>query len=325
MASTVDEINVPARSGRSDNLPRGRGRRQEPEMIDRPTVIGLAATVALLTWVMLAGAGYAVGVFWRFPSLALVVGGAILVTLPALPARRLGSIWALLRKALRARPEPLESSIVTLVALAEIARRKGLLALERPVSRLTDEFLKRAMRMAIDGHDPAMIESVVRTELEGIDLRHTMGKGLLESMGRSAPVFGMIGTLIGLVAMLGQMDNPARIGPGMAVALLTTLYGLIVANVFCLPLARKLAHRSSEELLHKTIVLRGVLAIQAGDHPRIVAHKLRAYLPADGSEYPVPRPLSQEAASSVRKQAEASAVKPSETAAETRRDLVDAA
>ena len=135
------------------------------------------------------------------------------------------------------------------------------------------------MRMAIDGTDNATIEHVCRAEMESVDLRHTYGVRLLESMGRSAPVFGMIGTLIGLVIMLGRMNDPARIGPGMAVALLTTLYGLVLANVFCLPLSRKLAHRSSEELLSKTVALKGVLAIQAGDNPRIVEQKLRAYVP----------------------------------------------
>jgi chemotaxis protein MotA len=136
--------------------------------------------------------------------------------------------------------------------------------------------------MAVDGMDAATIEHVMRSEMEATDLRHTYGKGVLETMGRFSPVFGMIGTLIGLVVMLGHMTDPSRIGPGMAVALLTTLYGLLIANVFCLPLARKLAGRSSDELMVKQMMLKGVLAIQAGDHPRIVEQKLRAYIP--GSE-----------------------------------------
>ena len=250
-------------------------------MIDRTTVIGLLATAGLLAWVMVAGAGYAVGVFWRTGSLALVIGGAVFTTVMAFPGTRLRSIGAVLKSALYVRTRPPGASIVTLVALAEIARREGLLALERPVEGLSDGFVKRAMRMVIDGYDPSVVRSVMQAELESIDLRHHQNKGLLESMGRSAPVFGMIGTLIGLVIMLGGMDNPAKIGPGMAVALLTTLYGLVLANAVCLPLARKLSHRSSEELLGKTIALEGVLAIQAGNHPRIVAQKLQAYLPAD--------------------------------------------
>jgi len=248
-------------------------------LIDRATVFGLAATLGLLVWVLVAGAGWEADVFWRTPSLALVVGGAVLTTLMAFPGGRFRSIGKLLRNAFVVRTPAAQESVILLVALAEIARRDGLLALEKPVAGLKDDFAKRAMRMAIDGMDATTIEHVCRAEMESVDLRHTYGVRLLESMGRSAPVFGMIGTLIGLVIMLGRMNDPAKIGPGMAVALLTTLYGLVLANVFFLPLARKLAHRSSEELLAKTIALKGVLAIQAGDNPRIVEQKLRAYVP----------------------------------------------
>lgn len=248
-------------------------------MIDRATVFGLAATVGLLLWVLVAGAGWESDVFWRTPSLALVMGGAVLTTLIAFPGGRFRSVGQLLRNAFVVRTHSAAESVIMLVALAEIARRDGLLALEKPVAGLKDDFLKRAMRMAIDGMDATMIERICRAEMESVDLRHTYGVRMIESMGRSAPVFGMIGTLIGLVIMLGRMSDPSMIGPGMAVALLTTLYGLVLANVFCLPLARKLSHRSSEELLGKTITLTGVLAIQAGDNPRIVEQKLRAYVP----------------------------------------------
>lgn len=253
-------------------------------MIDRATVVGLLAMAGLLAWVVIAGAGPSTGATWQVSSLALVAGGALLATIVSSPRASLGSIARVVRNAFQVRTQRPEETIITLVALAEIARRDGLLALEKPVSGLKDDFLKRAMQMAIDGVEPQTIESVMRAEMESIDLRHVEGRGLLESMARFAPSFGMIGTLLGLVLMLGQMSNPSQIGPGMAVALLTTLYGLVLANVFCLPLARRLAHRSSDELLAKTIALRGVFAIQAGDNPRVVAQKLRAYLPAAGRD-----------------------------------------
>lgn len=253
--------------------------------MDRGTIIGLAATIGLVIWVMLAGSREAMSVFWRLPSLALVIGGAILVTLAAVPLMRFRSFGRMLRKAFHEQRHSPAECIAILIALAELARRDGLLALERSVEGLKDSFLRRAMRMAIDGLDANMIESVLHAELESTDLRHVRGRDILRSMGHAAPVFGMIGTLIGLVIMLGRMDDPSTIGPGMAVALLTTLYGLLFANVICLPLARKLGHRSSEELLCKTIMLHGVLAIQRGDHPRLVEHKLRAYLPDGGEEY----------------------------------------
>ena len=255
-------------------------------MIDRATVFGLTAIGGLLLWLLFAGSGHVFDLFWRTPSLALVLGGTLLATMVAYPVARFRSLGKVVRNAFIDRSESPEKTIAILVTLAEMARRDGLLVLEKPIERIDDGFLKRAMRMAVDGTDARMIESVMQAELEGIDLRHTCGKGLLDSMGRFAPVFGMIGTLVGLVIMLGGMSDPTMIGPGMAVALLTTLYGLVFANVVCNPLANKLAQRSSDELLNKTIALKGVLAIQAGDNPRIVAQKLRAYLPQRDWENP---------------------------------------
>ncbi len=249
-------------------------------MLDRVTVFALLGAVGLLFGVMLASTGMALGVFWQTPSIVLVLGGSILATVVSLPPRRLGSIAGVLRSAFRDTAPAPETVIEQIVALAAIARRDGMLALEEPSKRLSDDFLRRTLQMAIDGMDGGTIETVMRHEMEATDLRHTYGKSLFETMGRFSPVFGMIGTLIGLVVMLGHMSDPAKIGPGMAVALLTTLYGLVIANVFCLPLARKLGGRSSDELMIKTMILRGVLAIHAGDHPRIVEQKLKAFLPA---------------------------------------------
>lgn len=247
------------------------------ETLDRATVGGLAGMLALLIGGMVVGAGSSADVFWRASSAMLVIGGAVLATLVTCPPEAVRMFGGVLRNALFVRHRPVDEVIATLVALATIARREGLLALDPRVDRIDDPFLQEGMRMAIDGADPASIESVMKASMESTDLRHTYGRNMLEVMGRSAPVFGMIGTVIGLVIMLGRMDDPATIGPGMAVALLTTLYGLVFANVFCLPLARKLGYRSSEELLRKTIVLQGILAVQAGDHPRIVEQKLRAF------------------------------------------------
>lgn len=251
-------------------------------MVDRTTVFGLAALVGLLAWMVLTGAGSAAGAFWQTSAVAFVVGGAgiaAMVATPGVGPKRLASI---LRNAFTVRTSAPDETIITLVALAEVARRDGLLALDKPVAGLRDDFTRRAMEMAIDGVAPEVIEAVCRAELESIDLRHAEGKAVLESMARYAPAFGMMGTLVGLVVMLGKMEDPSRIGPGMAVALLTTLYGLAMANLFCLPVARRLAYRSSQELMAKTVALKGVLGVQAGDGPRVLAGKLRAYLPGAG-------------------------------------------
>jgi len=251
-------------------------------VMDRPMVFGLAGTLVLLVGVMVAGAGWEAGVFWQTPSVIWVLGGVALTTLTAFPAGGWRAVRALVRNALFVQHRRPDDLVAVLVALAHTARRYGLLALERPAASLRDEYVSRPLRMAIDGMDPNVIAGIMRAELEAVDLRHTYGVRMLETAARSAPVFGMVGTLIGLVLMLGRMNDPAAIGPGMAVALLTTLYGLVLAHVFCLPVARRLAHRNSEELLFRTIALEGVLAIQAGDTPRIVEQKLRAYLPTDG-------------------------------------------
>ncbi len=256
-------------------------------MIDRATVVGLAVLGGLLAWVVLAGAGTSAAAFWQTSSMAFVIGGAVVAGLIASPAVGLRRLTGILRKAFVHGTASPEQTIITLVAMAEIARRDGLLALDKMLNGLNDGFTRRGLQMVIDGVDRPTIEAVLQAELESIDLRHGEGKGVLESIARFAPALGMMGTLIGLVVMLGRMDDPAKIGPGMAVALLTTLYGLGLANLVCLPLARRLAYRSSQELLGRTIVLKGVLGIQAGDNPRVLAGRLQAYLPGggDGHEF----------------------------------------
>jgi chemotaxis protein MotA len=220
-------------------------------------------------------------VFWQTPSVLWVLGGVALTSLAAFPGGGWRTLRALLRNALWVRHRQPQELVAMLVSFAHTARRHGLLALERPAASLEDAYVRRPLRMAIDGNDPGIIAKIMRAELEAVDLRHTHGVRMLESAARSAPVFGMMGTLVGLVLMLGRMNDPASIGPGMAVALLTTLYGLLLAHVFCLPVARRLAHRNSEELLLRTVALEGVLAIQAGDNPRLIEQRLWAYLPAD--------------------------------------------
>lgn len=258
-------------------------------MIDRATILGLIVAVGLLLAVMFAAAGDGVGAYWQTSSLLLVLGGSVVATMVAYPWSQFRTLGAVLRNAVRKEGSQPLDVIGTLVAMAELARRSGMLSLEAPIRELRDNFLRHGLEMAVDGADTGTIEAMLRAEMEATDLRHTCGKGLLENIGRCAPVFGMIGTLIGLVVMLGHMSDPSRIGPGMAVALLTTLYGLVLANVFCLPLARKLGQRSSDELLCKTIMLKGVLAIQAGDHPRVLEQKLRVYLPSGERNRELPR------------------------------------
>jgi chemotaxis protein MotA len=213
------------------------------------------------------------------PSVLIVIGGATMATLTAFPLAVFLQLPKVTMKAIFNQTQDPVVLIAELVELAEVARRDGILALENRIDQMTDPFLISGIQMAVDGTDPEVIESVMETELGNLMERHLAGKGLLDALGRYAPAFGMIGTLIGLVAMLSGMDDPSKIGAGMAAALLTTLYGAVLANIVFLPIADKLSARSSDEVLLRTIIIKGVMAIQSGDNPRNVESKLRTFLP----------------------------------------------
>ena len=183
------------------------------------------------------------------------------------------------KKAFFSKPKDVKQLIADMVRYAEVARRDGILSLENMTRDMADEFVKSGIQMAVDGTDPELIEQVMTNELDAVAERHQQGKALFDNLGKYAPAFGMIGTLVGLVIMLQNMDDPSAIGPGMAIALLTTLYGALIANMVALPIADKLAVRSEEEALLKRIVIRGVISIQSGDNPRIVEQKLQTFLP----------------------------------------------
>ncbi len=169
--------------------------------------------------------------------------------------------------------------IEELVKLAEIARRDGLLALEATAKEIENPFVALGVQMAVDGIKPETVEVVMRTEIEAMQARHSEGKKVLETVGRCGPAFGLVATLLGLILMLGNLSNAEAIGPAMAMALIGTLYGVATANFFAIPMAEKLGCLSHEESLIKEIVVRGVLAIQSGDSPRIVQQKLSTFLP----------------------------------------------
>jgi chemotaxis protein MotA len=176
-----------------------------------------------------------------------------------------------------AAPEP-GAVIGKMVTYAERARREGMLALEEDSENEEDEFLRKGLRLAVDGTDPQLLEKILSTDIAQISARHKEGKKILEAGGAFAPAFGMIGTLVGLVNMLASLEDPTSIGAGMATALITTFYGAVLANAFFLPLAGKLENRSEEEILVKEMVIDGIMAIQSGDSPRIVEEKLRSFL-----------------------------------------------
>ena len=245
--------------------------------VDLATLLGLLLGVACIMIAILIG-GSAMA-YINAPSMFIVIGGATAATLTAFPMARFIRLPKVASKVFFNKSgDPIEL-IGQLVELAEVARRDGILALENMTEQMEEPFLVNGLRMAVDGTDPEIIQQIMETELENTIERHESSRGLLDAMGRYAPAFGMIGTLIGLVAMLSNMDDPSKIGAGMAAALITTLYGSMLANIIFLPMSDKLALRSAEETLNKTIIIQGVMAIQSGDNPRNVESKLKTFLP----------------------------------------------
>ncbi|MFP4144535.1 MAG: motility protein A [Phycisphaeraceae bacterium] len=245
--------------------------------MDLGILFGFIGTWVLIAWALFAGGQ--VGAFLDWPSIALVIGASFTVMFFAFPFRNVKRVLKVGSKAFFHQERSLEKLIEDMVSYAEVARRDGILSLESTAREIDDPFIVRGIQMAVDGTDPELIEQIMETELENTIERHELGKGLFDALGKYAPAFGMIGTLIGLVMMLRNMEDVESIGSGMAVAILTTLYGAVLANAFALPLADRLGRRSAEEVLYKTIIIKGVMAIQSGDNPRIVEQKLRTFLP----------------------------------------------
>ncbi len=243
-------------------------------IVDISTVIGLVIGSALVAIAIVIGDNP--GIFLDSKSALIVLGGTLGVTFIKNPLGRVFGTFGVVKNAFFGKVTPIESLIEQIVELSRKARRESLLSLEKV--QVEDAFLSKAIRLAVDGMEPAAIKTVLETEVSFLAQRHKIGQDILDGMASSAPAFGMVGTLIGLVQMLASMEDPSTIGPSMAVAILTTLYGALVANLFCQPLAEKLKNRSRDEVNARLVVVQGVLSIVEGDHPASVEQKLAAYL-----------------------------------------------
>jgi len=245
--------------------------------MDIATIIGLVSGVSLMVIAILMGGG-SPGIFWSPSSIVIVLGGTAAATLINFPLKEVIGIIGTVKNAFVHRTAAPEELIPKLVSFATVARREGILALESQASEAGDEFLEKSIQLAVDGTAPELIKDILTTELVFMEDRHAVGQSILTTMGAFAPAFGMIGTLIGLVKMLATMEDPSSIGAGMAIALLTTLYGALIANLVFLPAAGKLKMRTSGELLAKEMIIEGILSIQSGDNPRVVEQKLKAFI-----------------------------------------------
>lgn len=246
--------------------------------MDIATVIGLILVAVLMIGSIIVGGG-SFAAFWDLPSVLVVFGGCIAAVLMCFPLKRLFGAPMVMKKVFLNKAEDVPALIQQLVSLAETARRDGLLALESRLDEIDNDFIKLGIQMAVDGSQPEVIEDVMNSAMESLASRHADGKAVVDQVGRFAPAFGMIGTLMGLIMMLGNMSDPSGIGAGMAVALITTLYGAVASNGVFLPFSEKLAYLNKQELRSMQIAMRGIMAIQSGENPRVVEQKLKTFLP----------------------------------------------
>ena len=244
--------------------------------MDIATVIGIIAGFGLIFMAIVLGGSPLI--FVNVPSMIIVIGGTMAGMLISFPLSDIIGVVGPVRNAFFHTEVDPAALIKKITEFATIARREGILALESHAGETDNEFLSKSIQLAIDGTAPELIKDILTTEVAFMEDRHSKGQSILATGGALSPAFGMIGTLIGLVQMLATMDDPSTIGAGMAVALLTTLYGAILANVAFIPVASKLKVRTAAELLVKEIVIEGILSIQSGDNPRVVEQKLKAFI-----------------------------------------------
>ncbi len=244
--------------------------------MDLSTVIGIGAAFGLMLMAILQGGP--LSIFINVPSVLIVVGGTFGNTLVHYSFGDVFDALHVAKKTLLYKEMSINNLIIQLMEFANKARKEGILALQGAMEKVEDDFLKKAMQMAVDGQEPETLRSMLNTEIEYIQVRHGKGAEIFSSIAAYAPAMGMVGTLIGLVQMLQTMSDPASIGPAMAVALLTTFYGAVIANVVCAPMAGKLKNRSAAEVLIKTLIIEGMQSILSGENPRIMEQKLHAFI-----------------------------------------------
>jgi len=243
--------------------------------VDIATLVGLIAAFGLMLMAILQGGG--LGMFIDVASILIVFGGTAGVALVNFPLSDVLSAVNVAKKAFLFK-ETNTNLLEQLMEFANKARKEGILSLQSSIDTIEDEFLIKALQMAVDGQEPDDLKGMLNTEIDYIQQRHALGVSIFESLGGISPAMGMVGTLIGLVQMLQNMSDPSSIGPAMAVALLTTFYGAVLANVIFLPIAGKLKTRSKTELLQKTIIVEGMGSILSGENPRVMEQKLHAFI-----------------------------------------------
>jgi chemotaxis protein MotA len=244
------------------------------------TAIGIGVALGGLALGMtLEGGGF--GTLLNVPALCIVMGGTAGATLAGTSLERFKLIPQLYKKAFDGNPVDMNDRVELLVGYAERARREGLLALDEELPQLDDEFTRKGMQLVVDGTDPELVREVLEAEIDGMDSRHRAAVQPFEKAGGFAPTMGILGTVMGLVHVLENLSAPETLGPAISTAFIATLYGVASANVVFLPVANKLKSLSENEVELRTLTVEGILAVQAGDNPRVVADKLHSYVPPE--------------------------------------------
>jgi chemotaxis protein MotA len=251
--------------------------------VDITTLIGILVAFGLvIVSIMMGGDGTW---FINYPSLMIVVGGTMGATLLSYPLSEVMGVVKVAKNVFLHQSRSAQKLIALLVDFAKKARREGILSFESQLKDIDDPFMVKGLQLAIDGMESNAIDEILSTEIQYIEERHKLGAEIFTTMGTFAPAVGMLGTIIGLVQMLMQMEDPSQIGAPMAVALLTTFYGTLLANLLFLPIAGKLKTRSKQEILMSQMILEGIISIQSGDNHRIVEQKLKAFLAPKAREF----------------------------------------
>lgn len=249
----------------------------DKKKFDKGSIAGMAVAFGtIVVGMFLSGPLTA---FFDIPSVVIVFGGTVGATCLSVDFATFKAAPRMLKMILRKDGYDPAPTIQQLVIYAEKARRDGVISLDKEIKHINDDFSVKAMQLLVDGTDPELIKEIMENELIFLEERHQKGVEMFNTAGQLAPAFGFLGTLIGLIVMLGKLSTPDKLGPAMAVALVTTLYGVMLSNMVFLPFAGKLRLRNASEMLMKELVVEGVMSIQSGDNPRMVEEKLKTFLP----------------------------------------------
>ena len=248
--------------------------------MDLSTVIGFSIATVLIVIVMQISGGLLL--YWDLTSILIVLGGSVGAVMMRRPlGHTFNGLGAIMLTIFNKVQDPYEL-IDEIADLAKTARAESILALEKVA--IANRLLAKAVRYMVDGYDPEVIDQIMAIELAAMKSRHAEGRGVLDDMGEACPAFGMIGTVIGLIVIMANLTDPSKIGPGLAVALITTLYGSMIANMIFMPLAGKLKYRSAEEVINVKIIIEGVRSILNGENPKAIRERLESYLPPTAGE-----------------------------------------